>query len=125
MRVMYEQARKKLDDELKCGKFDKHGQVMKQGVHDALTEFCRQDEEFAQAVVQGGTLEECMNAVVKCVKGSGISDMEAYGAAVRFYFPGAGINVTMKIDLLASVRGDEEPTANEGGGILVDLSEFF
>ena len=118
----YPQARDKLAAELKSGKFDKYGQIMKQGVHDALLEFCEQDEEFAQAVAQGGSFEDCMKAVSKCVKGSGISDMEAYGAAVRFYFPGAEINVTMKIDLLAAVRdAGEEPES----GLLIDLSDFF
>lgn len=120
---MFEQAKTRLDKELKEGKFDRYGQIMKQGVHDALLEFCRQDGEFAQAVVQGGSFEDCMKAVGKCVSGNGVSDMEAYGAAVRFYFPGAGIHVEMTIDLLASVRGDEEP--EEDKGLLIDLSDFF
>lgn len=120
----YPQAEEKLARELKAGKFDRYGQIMKQAVHDALLDFCGQDEEFAQAVVQGGSFEECMKAVGKCVKGSGISDMEAYGAAVRFYFPGAEIRVTMQIDLLASVRGDE-PIEDKPEGLVVDLSDFF
>lgn len=122
--AFYPRAKEKLDKELKSGKFDCYGQVMKKVVHDALLSFCGQDEEFAQAVVQGGTFEDCMKAVAKGVKGSGISDLDAYVAAVRFYFPGAGINVTMKIDLLASVRdAAEEP--EEDKGLLIDLSDFF
>lgn len=126
MMEIYEQAKAKLDAGLKDGKFDRHGQIMKRGMHDALLEFCRQDEEFAQAVVQGGTLEECMKEVVKGVHGDGISDMEAYGAAVRYYFPGAGIIVTMKIDLLNSVRNEKDALHATGPKkILVDLSDFF
>lgn len=116
-----EQARDKLAKELKSGKFDRYGTAMKQAVHDALLEFCGQDEEFAQAVVQGGSFEDCMKAVGKCVKGNSISDMEAYGAAVKFYFPGAEIRVTMKIDLMGAVR--EEP--EEEPALLIDLSDFF
>ena len=120
---MFEQAKKRLDDEIKSGKFCRYGSVMKQRVHDTLVDFCRQDEEFAQAVVQGGSFAECMAAVVKKVQGNtGISDMEAFGEAVRFYFPGAGINVTMKIDLCASVR-KAEPEEKEA--LLIDLSDFF
>lgn len=123
---MFEQAKKKLDDELKSGKFDRYASVMKQRTHDTLVDFCRQDEEFAQAVVQGGSFSDCMAAVAKKVNGNtGISDMEAYGEAVRFYFPGAGIQVTMKIDLCASVRKDEPAPADKPDGLLIDLSDFF
>lgn len=123
---MFEQAKKRLDDELKSGKFCRYGSVMKQRVHDTLVDFCRQDGEFAQAVVQGGSFGDCMAAVVKKVQGnSGISDMEAFGEAVRFYFPGAGINVTMKIDLCASVRKDEPAPVDKPDGLIIDLSDFF
>lgn len=123
---MFEQAKKKLDDELKSGKFDRYASVMKQRTHDTLVDFCRQDEEFAQAVVQGGSFSDCMAAVAKKVNGNtGISDMEAYGEAVRFYFPGAGIQVTMKIDLCASVRKDEPAPADKPDGLVIDLSDFF
>ena len=60
-----QQAIERLDKELKSGSFDKYGNIMKQGVHDALVEFCRQDGEFAQAVVQGGSFTDCMAAVAK------------------------------------------------------------
>ena len=120
----FPQARDKLAGELKSGKFDRYGTAMKQAVHDALLDFCEQDGEFAQAVVQGGSFEDCMKAVGKCVKGQSISDMEAYGAAVKFYFPGAEIRVTMKIALLASVR-DGEPAEDEPEGLMIDLSDFF
>lgn len=115
-------AEVKLSAEMKTGKFDRYAIVMKRAVYDALLDFCRQDEEFAQAVVQGGSFEDCMKAVSKCVKGGALSDMEAYGAAVKFYFPGAGINVTMKIDLLAGVR---DAASVEDKGLLIDLSDFF
>lgn len=118
------QAEVKLRAERKTAKLDRYGQVMAGAVQDALLNFCSQDEEFAQAVVQGGSFEDCMKAVAKCVKGNALSDTEAYGAAVKFYFPGAEIRVTMKIDLLASVR-DEAEEPEEDAGLLIDLSDFF
>lgn len=130
----FEDASKKLEAG-KAARLDKYGEAMKGSVADALLTFCRQDGEFAQAVVQGGSFEDCMKAVGKCVKGNSISDAEAWGAAVRFYFPGAEIRVTMEIDLCASVRdGDPSSVGSadtfprrkaEKEAKLIDLSEFF
>ena len=122
---MRDEAVKKLREELKSGTFDRYGKVMKDAVCDALIDFCRQDEEFAQAVVQGGSFTDCMTAVGKKVHGDGISDMEAYGEAVRFYFPGAGIDVKMTIDLCASVRDKGEAAPEKDAGVVLDLSDFF
>lgn len=123
----FEEARAKLEAG-KAARLDQYGEAMKDSVADALLEFCRQDGEFAQAVAQGGSFEDCMKAVGKCVKGNSISDAEAWGAAVRFYFPGAEIKVTMRIDLCAGVdpTSDTVPQGKaEKGPALIDLSEFF
>lgn len=117
-----EEAKKKLDEGMKVD-MDRYANVMKQSVHDALLEFCRQDDEFAQAVAQGGSFADCMKAVAKCVKGSAISDMEAWGAAVKFYFPGAGIRCEMRIDLCESV--EDGATEAPKAGPIIDLSDFF
>lgn len=113
------QAEAKLDAGLK-EKLDRYGEAMKKDVHDALVEFCRQDGEFAQAVVQGGSFKACMEAVAKGIKGSAISDMTAYGLAVKFFFPGAEIDVKMTIDLCAGVGGGKPASR-----VVVDLSDFF
>ena len=65
-------AAARLEDECKSGKFDKYGSAMKQAVKKALLDFCRQDDEFAQAVVQGGSFTDCMTAVGKKVKNGSI-----------------------------------------------------
>ncbi len=119
-----ERALEKLEKEYKAGSYDKYASAMKSAVLKALKDFVKQDAEFAQAVVQGGSFEDCMKAVGKCVKGNSISDAEAWGAAVRFYFPGAEIRVTMEIDLCASVR-DKNDEATGADTKLIDLSEFF
>ena len=66
-----------------------------------------------------------MAAVAKKVTGGAISDMEAFGEAVRFYFPGAGIDVKMTIDLCASVRDKGEAAPTKAPGVVLDLSDFF
>lgn len=85
-------------------------------VREALENFCRQEPEFAQAIVQGGSFADCMKAVAKGV-GYSISDSEAFAKAARFYFPGCRVQVVMKIDLIGAA-GDDSP-ANGSGPQLV------
>ena len=92
-----EQAIQKLNDGYKGVKGQRE-QAMKDAVKKALISFIKQDNEFAQAVVQGGSFADCMKEVAKGV-GSFISDIDAYKRAVRFYFSGADINVSMNIKL--------------------------
>ena len=54
MSSWYEQAEAKLKAEYSQVKGQKE-QAMRSAVRDVLLEFCLQDEEFAQAVAQGGT----------------------------------------------------------------------
>lgn len=115
-----EQAKEKLTVTSKAS-LGVYESAMLPAVRNALISFCEQDEEFAQAVAQGGDFADCMKAVAHGV-GSSISDIEAYRKAVQFYFPGADIHMNMSIDLCASVGGGETKPA---GGILVSLDSFF
>lgn len=84
---------------------DRHYSIISDGVKAALEGFIRQDDEFAKAVVQGGTMKEMYEAVCKKIGGKqGISDLEVYQAAVEFFFPGATIEFHITIDLCGSVR---------------------
>ena len=105
----------------------------------ALADFCVQEPEFAQAIVQGGPFKDCMAAVAKGV-GTSISDSEAFAKAARFYFPGSRVRVVMEIDLIGEA-GDDPSTAalspspaSRGGletgdgkekAIVVNLADFF
>ena len=83
---------------------DRHFSIIKEGVIAALESFIKQDDEFAQAVVQGGTMKEMFEKVCKHISSrSGISDFEVYQAAVSFFFKGAKIEFHMTIDLCGSV----------------------
>lgn len=117
MSTWYEQAQCRLKEECKEVKGTKES-AMKGAVRDALLDFCRQNEEFAQAVVQGGSFKDCMTAVAKGV-GSSISDLEAYRRAVSFYFDGAKVIFSMTIQL------EPAETEPDRGGLLLDLSQFF
>ena len=94
-----DQALKKIQAEYKSGKYDRYGQVMKADVLRQIEDFIEQDDEFAQAVVQGGTFEDCMKAVAKSC-GQALSDVEAYRRAAAFYFPGAKVKMQLTIDLI-------------------------
>lgn len=123
MNEYLDRALKKLDEEYKAGIFDKYANIMKKSVKETLTDFCRQDDEFAQAVVQGGSFTDCMKAVAKSC-GTGISDLEAYRRAVRFYFPGAEIRFQMTIDLIGDAAGERE-SAQDTGPMILDFTQFL
>jgi len=114
---MTEQAIKKLKKELADikGNCSQYVKAVKTHVAETLIGFCRQDAEFAQAIVQSDkNLGDCCAEIMQGC-GQHFSDLEVYRKAVQFYFPGADIQMTMTIDLCASVRGD--------GGSLPDATE--
>lgn len=77
----------------------RHAQAIAKPTADALLEFCRQESEFEQAIMQSGkSFEDCLNEITKGI-GSAISDLEVYSRAVKFYFPVASVRFRMEIDL--------------------------
>ena len=123
MNEYLERALEKLDKEYKSGAYDKCANIMKQAVRTTLEDFCRQDPEFAQAVVQGGNFSDCMKAVAKNC-GSGLSDLDAYTRAVQFYFPGSKIRMQMSIDLIGDAAAPA-PAATGTGGLILDFTQFL
>ena len=126
------QAVKRIENEAKqvAGQKEK---AMAGAVMAALRDFCRQDEEFAQAVMQGKSFAECMKQVASGV-GNSISDLDAYKKAVKFYFPGAEIRMELTIDLIGAAG--EEPAGQAAAekkaaapekpkAIKLDLADFF
>lgn len=92
-------AIEKLDKEFKDAKLSKYGQAVGASVMDALKTFCRQNEEFSQAIAQSSnSVAECIEYSVKGAKAS-MSDIEVYRRAVEFYFKGAIVNFEMTLDL--------------------------
>ena len=121
-----DQALKKLREGAKNVRGNKES-AMKDAVRATLETFCTQDEEFAQAVVQGGDFPASMAAVARGV-GSSISDLEAYKKAVQFYFPGAEIRMQMTIDLIGAAAVKVEPAPTEQKkpeNIILDFTEFL
>lgn len=117
-----EQALSKLAEGKKAVTGQKE-KIMAGPVAEQLKDFCRQEEEFAQAVCQGGTFADCMKAVAKGV-GNSISDLEAYKRAVEFYFPGAKVHMQLTIDLIGDAAEKAEPVA-EKKPLVLNLLDFF
>jgi len=116
--MLAELAEEKIMQEYENFSGDRYEAIMKNSVKEALLNFCKQDEEFAQAVYQGGEFKDCMAEVAKGV-GRGISDIEAYKRAVNYYFKGADIEFKMAIKLCPS---EEEKPKKE---IVLDLEDFI
>lgn len=98
-------------------------------VFNVIKDFCLQDEEFAQAVVQGGNFADCMKQVAADV-GDSISDLEAYKKAVQFYFPDAEIQMQMSIDLVGAAAEPEHVREkvcrkHDNGKMFLNLEDFF
>lgn len=131
------QAHEKLKKERSAVSGNKE-RAMADAVLDAIQEFCKQEPEFAQAVVQSGTFADCMKKVAAGT-GNSISDLEAYKKAVQFYFPGAVVNMQLTIDLVGTAANanelsgiseqlmalEAEPVAEKPKLITLDLSSFF
>ena len=122
------QAVRKITEEKKkvAGQKEK---AMANEVFAAIKDFCRQNEEFAQAVVQGGSFADCMKKVAEGV-GNSISDLDAYKKAVQFYFPGAEVKMQLTIDLIGSAAGEDpvrqtEAAPEQPGMISLNLADFF
>ena len=124
MNIYQFDAIKKLDTELDKFKGGQKESAVKKALYDALADFCRQDDEFAQAIVQSDkSLSDCAAAVMKGV-GNSISDLEVYRRAVQFYFLGAEVRMTMTIDLCGNVDSDTG-SGNGSAGVVLDLSDFL
>lgn len=118
-----EQAEKRLEEGIKTVSGQKE-KIMAGPVAEQMKDFCRQDEEFAQAVCQGGTFADCMKAVAKGV-GTSISDLDAYKRAVEFYFPGAKVHMQLTIDLIGNAAEKAEPVAEQKKPLTLNLLDFF
>lgn len=107
------QALDKLDEEFNALEMPKDSSLkkvistIKKPVLDALKSFCRQDSEFAQAVVQGDSLSKCLAALANKFRKNGyaLSDFDTYSEAAKFYFSEAKIRYEMTVEINGSNDG--------------------
>lgn len=91
--------RDKFKEELNDAKLSQKGKAVKDAVVSALSDFCKQNNEFAQAVEQSDkSITDCIEFTV-AKAGNAISDLDVYKKAVEFYFPGATVKCQLTVDL--------------------------
>ena len=104
MSELINQAKQKLDDEVKNFEGSNYANVIYKDVAATLKNFC-DDERFAAAIIESNkTLSDCCKTSISDFSGSGISDLEVYKRAAEFYFPTATVQFKMEICL----NGPEE-----------------
>ena len=106
-------AVERIKKEANGAKLSQKGKAVSSAVIKALSDFCKQNSEFAQAVEQSGkSVAECIESTVKGC-GNSIPDIDVYRRAVQFYFPGATVNFSMTVDLgdggFSALSPAEEP----------------
>lgn len=109
MEELISKVRAKLEKSKPTGKYES---AMSEYVKNALIEFAKQSEEFARAIIEAGSFEGCMKEVAKGI-GNYISDLDAYKRAVKYYFPTATIECTMRINTEGNITGASEEKAPE------------
>lgn len=130
----YEQACVKLDSEIKGAKLSQKGNAVKSSVIAVLKMMCKQEEEFAQAIVQ--TEKTAAGCIEKTVAGCGqsVSDIEVYKRAAAFYFPGAKVHMILALDLVGDSSKPDitvtsgsapEPAAPKKRSLEFDFDELF
>lgn len=85
-------------EKLEAGIKEVHGQKEKavsSAVLAALSDFCRQSDDFSEAVTDTGKcMKECLEEIMRGC-GNCISDIEVYRRAVAFWMPGYTVQMQM------------------------------
>ena len=123
MSEIIEQAKQKLEDELKNFQGGSKEKTVSKPVCQTLCGFC--DEEFfAQAVWDSGkTLSDCCKEIMNKV-GSSVSDLDVYKAAVKFYLPTAEVKFKKEITLGGTAE-DKGTGKNAESEKIVSLLDFI
>ena len=121
MTLVQERAIEKLEVEKDLTGAGRVEMVIAGDTAKALIEFCRQSVDFATAVYNGGSFEECCKSICKGVSG-GISDFEIFQRAVKHYLPNADIKYRMEISVGAA---SAETTADKVIHLDFNLESFL
>lgn len=122
-----EQAIAKLKDEFNnMKKLSRKSKVVSEPILGALTAFCGQSGEFAQAIVQKAdkNLKDCVEYTVAEAE-EAISDIEVYSRAAAYYFDGAKVSFTMSIDIGSETQDGVTLEATEKKGLNISLDDLL
>ncbi len=101
-------------------------QVVAGPTAEALREFGRQEPEFKQAMEQSDkTFQACLDSIAQlCDDKDGVSDLDVFRTAVKFYFPTADIGFRMEINLCAETGAAAKPQKETLSVSLDELLDF-
>lgn len=97
--------------------------IVADSAHDALCNFCRQSEAFAQKVVEGGSFTDCVKSVMG-INVYAMSDLDVYKKCAGYYFQNATIGMTLTINEAFTVR-EEKGTTDSGSILSLKLDDFL
>lgn len=81
--------------------------IVADSAHEALCNFCRQSEAFAQKVAEGGSFADCVRSVMG-VNVYAMSDLDVYKKCAGYYFQNATIGMMLTINESFPVREEKE-----------------
>lgn len=91
---------------------NRYAEAIAGAVLKILEEFCTQEEEFARAVLDGTSVQACIEAIADIIKDKqSVSDVEVFQYAAEFYFPGAVVECRMRIHMSAYDTDLSEPAS--------------
>lgn len=110
------EIREKLSSESKAAKAcGKYAAAVMDSLVKALEVFAAQDEEFADAILDG-SLVACAKVIEKGLSGKhSVSDLEVYRMAVGHFFPGASVefNMVVRVNPYGGAVEADKPTVNK------------
>ena len=110
------EIREKLKSERKAAKAcGKYAAAVMDSLVKALEVFAAQDEEFADAILDG-SLVACAKVIEKGLSGKhSVSDLEVYRMAAAHFFPGALVefNMMVRVNPYGGAVEADKPTVNK------------
>ena len=105
------------------GAADAKAALMADAALKVLTEFCRQSEAFAKAVIAGGPFGDCMKAAAKGT-GNYAEGAEVCKKCVQFYLPGAQIHVQWRVEV-PTERTEKAAEQVKQDSFMLDLMDLL
>lgn len=102
---------------------DAKASLMADAVLKVLSDFCRQSEGFAKAVIAGGTFGDCMKAAAKGIGNYAQGD-DICKKCVQFYLPGADIHVQWRVGMPKESNTADSEQEKQSGFVL-DLMDLL
>lgn len=98
----------KIDEEIKSFKGDQKGKIVYTYVGNVIKKFCEQNENFAETVYKTKrSLSDCVKEILNGCDRTGISDIEAYRRATKFYFPNSEVEGHLIIHITGDAPDDD------------------